>query len=249
MNRCLLVLNEVKVNIGDNVVLKDISIKINSSEIHVIMGPNGAGKSSLFKAICGHPNYIMEAKRCQICDEDILSLTPDLRAKKGLFMAFQHPCEIEGVTVSSFLRTIIKGFPENELSQLPAMKFYEHLYAFVEKVGLDKSFLTRSLNCGFSGGEKKRMEMLQLLLLQPKCILLDEIDSGLDIDALKIVVDTINTLKEAGSCLLIITHYSKLIDALQPNMIHLLQDGSIKKSGGIEMAKELEVSGYITDKQ
>ncbi len=249
MDKNLLSLTGLDVNIGEESILKNVCLNVERGEVHVLMGPNGAGKSSLFKAIVGHPTYAIVSGECEMSGESILELSPDMRAKRGLFMAFQHPCEIEGVSVSSFLRNIIKSFDNNELSKLPAMKFYEHLYSLVEKVGIDKSFLMRNLNCGFSGGEKKRMEMLQMLLLKPKCILLDEIDSGLDIDALKIVVDTVASLREEGSCFLIITHYSKLIDALKPNKIHLLQDRTIKKSGGAEIAQELEENGYFAEKQ
>ena len=224
-------------------VLKDFSLKINNGETHVIMGPNGAGKSTLAKVIMGHYKYKVTGGDILIDGESILDMSVDERAKKGLFLCMQDPTVIEGVSNSEFLRTArssITGEKENLYA------FIKNMEQSMKEVFLDSSMLHRSLNQGFSGGEKKKNEILQLKLLKPKYIILDELDSGLDVDSLRIVCENICKYMEENkdTSLLIITHYPRILEYLKPDFVHILKDGKIQKSGGMELALEVEKNGY-----
>jgi len=227
----------------DKVLLNNFDLKINNGEIHVIMGPNGTGKSTLAKVIMGHYKYKVNAGDILIDGKSILNLDVDERAKCGLFLCMQDPTVIEGVSNSEFLRTA-RGSITSEKVNL--YTFIKDMEAAMKDVSLDSSMLHRSLNMGFSGGEKKKNEILQMKFLKPKYIILDELDSGLDVDSLKIVCENINSyLKEnKEASLLIITHYPKILEYLKPDYVHILKDGNIKKTGGMELAIEIEKNGY-----
>lgn len=238
-------LNNVKVAIGEREVLQDFSLEIKPKEIHVLMGQNGAGKSSLAKAIVGHPDYKITHGEAFYCEERLETLSVEQRARKGIFMTFQDPCEIEGLTVANFLRTAIHNFPDNPISQYSASEFYNHLYKHLEQVGLSKDFTSRYVHKGFSGGEKKRLEMLQLLLFQPKLAILDEVDSGLDLDALKIVVETVKSLRQnQQTSFLVVTHSLDFIKSLAVSYIHLLKSGQLVCSGKDEIIEGIAREGY-----
>lgn len=228
---------------SDVPILEDFSLKINEGETHVIMGPNGTGKSTLSKVIMGHYQYEVNSGDICIDSESILHLSVDERAKKGLFLCMQDPTVIEGVSNSEFLRTARASLTGEKVNLYTFIKDMEQ---GMKDVSLDSNMLHRSLNHGFSGGEKKKNEILQMKFLKPKYIILDELDSGLDVDSLRIVCDNINSYmkenKEAS--LLIITHYTRILEYLKPDFVHILKDGSIKKSGGMELALEIEKSGY-----
>ena len=228
---------------SDKKILKNFSLKINDGEIHVIMGPNGVGKSTLSKVIMGHYSYEVNKGDILIDKESILPLTVDERAKKGLFLCMQDPTVIEGVSNSEFIRTAMSSKSEEKVN---LYKFVKSMEEAIEDVSLDKNMLHRSLNMGFSGGEKKKNEILQLKMLKPKYIILDEIDSGLDIDSLRIVCRNIKKYmkdnKEAS--LLIITHYPRILEYLKPDYVHILKDGKIIKSGDLNLALEIEKNGY-----
>ena len=228
---------------SDVVILDHLSLTIKEGETHVIMGPNGTGKSTLSKAIMGHYQYKITSGDILVDGESILDLTTDERAKKGLFLCMQDPTVIDGVSNSEFLRTARGSITGEKVNLYTFMKDME---SAMKDVSLDSSMLHRSLNKGFSGGEKKKNEILQMKFLKPKYIILDELDSGLDVDSLRIVCDNINQYmkenKEAS--LLIITHYPRILEYLKPNTVHILKDGTIQKSGGMELALEIEKEGY-----
>lgn len=240
-----LAIQNLTVSVADRVVLNELSLTICPGEIHVLMGPNGIGKSSLVKSIAGHGQYPCSKGQLTLNGRDITEFSPDARAREGLFLAFQYPSELEGITIANFLRTAIKAYPDNEAAHFSATQFYECLYGLMDRLGLQRSFTGRALNQGFSGGEKKRLEMLQMLLFKPKYALLDEIDSGLDMDALKMVSESVHSLKQNHQTgFLIITHYNRLVELLNPEKIHLLYNGQIKASGSKELLKKLETRGY-----
>lgn len=224
-------------------ILKDFNLQIEENQIHVIMGPNGSGKSTLAKTLAGHPDYIISNGRIDFLDKNLQLLNAEMRSKEGLFMAFQTPPEISGLTNFDFLHLIYnehqKHFLKKELSPI---EFLPIILKFFEKLNFNKDFLYRNLNEGFSGGEKKKNEILQLLILNPKLIILDEIDSGLDIDALKQICMILKS--EVRSSLLVITHNSKIIDLLNPDFVHIFFDGKIQKTGGAELANLLDQNGY-----
>ena len=224
-------------------VFKDLSLKLLSGEIHVLLGPNGVGKSSLLKLIAGYPDYNKGEGNIYLDNENISQALPEVRAQKGILVTFQDPCEIEGLSVANFLRTALKMFKDNPGNTWSATVFYQHLYELLDQVGLPRTFTSRSVNCGFSGGEKKRFELLQLLLFKPKFALLDELDSGLDVDARKQVVDTIKSLQGMRTGFLIISHDINFIRKLQPDHIHLLRNGLLETHGP-DFINEIEVKGY-----
>ncbi|HIC44247.1 MAG TPA: Fe-S cluster assembly ATPase SufC [Sulfurimonas sp.] len=240
----MLKIKQLQVEIGNKEVIKDLDLEVKPGEVHVIMGLNGTGKSTLLKAISG--SYETKTKgEMHFLDQDLLSLSADERAIKGVFMSFQNPIEIPGVNTIYFLRTSIneqkKARGEEELSSPLFMKELQEKMAFLE---IDKSILQRSLNVGFSGGEKKKSEILQMMMLKPTLILLDEIDSGLDIDALKSVAKGINSLMNPQTSLIIVTHYNRLLEYVKADYVHILHEGKIVKTGDSSLAKELEEKGY-----
>ncbi len=240
----MLNIKDLEVNIAGKNVLKDLNIRVNRGEVHVVMGLNGTGKSTLLKAISG--SYETQAKgQMDFLGESLLELSADERATRGIFMSFQNPVEIPGVNTIYFLRTAIneqrKARGEEEMSSVEFMKALQEKMDFLE---IDKNILQRSLNVGFSGGEKKKSEILQMMMLSPSLILLDEIDSGLDIDALKSVAKGINTLRTPENAMIIVTHYNRLLQYIEPDFVHILDHGKIVKTAGALLAKELEEKGY-----
>lgn len=245
----MLWINELKAEIDGKEVLKGLNLEIKPGEIHAIMGPNGSGKSSLSKIIAGHPDYSVtggEVKyEVQFDKKNLLDMAADERAKEGIFLAYQYPVEIPGVSNINFLRAsynaICKHHGTDEMNESDFLKFVE---TKLDSVKLNSSFLTRGVNEGFSGGEKKRNEILQMAVLQPRLAILDETDSGLDIDSLKVVAEAVNKLRSPDRAMLMITHYQRLLDFIVPDVIHVLVDGKIVKTGDRTLALELEKYGY-----
>ncbi len=231
------------VEIEGKEILKGVDLTINTNEIHVIMGPNGTGKSTLAQAIMGHPRYEVTAGTITLDGEDVLEMAVDERARAGIFLGMQYPSEVTGVTNADFLRSSMNAKRE-EGDEIPLMGFIRELDAKMEALEMDEDMATRYLNEGFSGGEKKRNEILQLTMLQPKFAVLDEIDSGLDIDALKVVAKGINSLRGEDFGCLIITHYQRLLDYITPDFVHVMIQGKVVQSGGAELAHKLEAEGY-----
>ena len=236
-------IKDLHVQIEGKEILKGVTLTINTNEIHAIMGPNGTGKSTLASAIMGHPKYEVTSGSITIDGEDVLAMEVHERAKAGLFLAMQYPSEITGVTNADFLRSGVNARRE-EGDEISLMKFIREMDSKMEVLEMDEDMATRYLNEGFSGGEKKRNEILQLMMLKPKFAVLDEIDSGLDIDALKIVSKGINQMRGEGFGCLIITHYQRLLDYITPDQVHIIMQGKIVKTGGPELAKKLEEQGY-----
>jgi len=240
----MLTIKDLKVSIADKDVIKGLDLDVNRGEVHVLMGLNGTGKSTLLKAIAGSYETQSEGEM-GFLDESLLSLNADERAVKGIFMSFQNPIEIPGVNIIYFLKTAIneqrKARGEEEMSSPDFMKALQEKMDFLE---MDKSILQRSVNVGFSGGEKKKSEILQMMMLSPKLILLDEIDSGLDIDALKSVAKGINALRTEDTAMIIVTHYNRLLEYVKPDFVHILDHGRIVKTGDASLAKQLEEKGY-----
>lgn len=243
MSAPYLKIENLHVSIDGKEILKDFNLEIKGGEIHAIMGPNGTGKSTLASAIMGHPKYEITSGKVELDGEDVLEMEVDERAKAGLFLAMQYPSEISGITNADFLRSAINAGRE-EGQELSLMKFIRKLDEKMELLEMDPAFQQRYLNEGFSGGEKKRNEILQLLMLEPKIAILDEIDSGLDIDALKVVSQGVNAMRGEEFGGLIITHYQRLLDYITPDKVHVMMQGRIVKSGGAELAKRLEAEGY-----
>ncbi len=236
-------IEDLHVAIDEKEILKGFNLEINGGEIHAIMGPNGTGKSTLASAIMGHPRYEVTEGSVKLDGEEVLEMEVDERAKAGLFLAMQYPSEVSGVTNADFLRTAINSRRE-EGDEISLMKFIRTLDDKMAKLDMDEAFAQRYLNEGFSGGEKKRNEILQLLMLEPKIAILDEIDSGLDIDALKIVAEGVNAMRGPEFGCLIITHYQRLLNYIKPDKVHVMMQGRIVKSGGPELAQRLEEEGY-----
>ena len=239
-------IKDVYANIGEKEILKGLSLELEAGKVHVIMGPNGAGKSTLSKTIVGH--YDVEVKSGDILykGESIVKSEPEERALKGIFMSFQNPVEVPGVNNAYFLRTAVNAKRKYEgKEELNAAEFLREAKKLANELGMKPELLNRSLNEGFSGGEKKRNETLQMLMLEPDFIILDEIDSGLDIDALRAVSEGINKLKDGKRTFLIITHYSRILDYVEPDLVHVLKDGKIIKTAGPELVGELEEKGYV----
>ena len=241
----MLEVKNLHVSINGNKILKGINLKINAGEVHAIMGPNGSGKSTLAQTLAGREEYVVTDGEVLYNGENLLELSPEDRARKGLFLAFQYPVEIPGVSNVNLLKTAlneIRKFHNEE--ELDAIDFLNLIKDKMKLVDLDESFLKRSVNEGFSGGEKKRNEIFQMAVLNPKLAILDETDSGLDIDALKVVANGVNKLKSKDNATIIVTHYQRLLDYIIPDFVHVLYDGKIVKSGGKELAFELEEKGY-----
>ena len=246
----MLKIKNLHASIGDKEILKGINLEVKAGEIHAIMGPNGAGKSTLASIIAGNENYEVTGGEITLDGEDLSELAPEERAHKGVFLSFQYPVEIPGVSVTNFMRTAInetrKANGQEEMSAKEMLKVIREKSELLE---IDRKFLSRSLNEGFSGGEKKRNEIFQMAMLEPKLAILDETDSGLDIDALRIVANGVNKLKSDKNAIIVITHYQRLLDHIVPDFVHVLFNGKIVKSGGKELAHELEEKGYDWIKQ
>ena len=241
----LVEIKNLEAAVGGKPILKGIDLTINPGEVHAIMGPNGSGKSTLSSVLAGRETYTVTGGSVLFDGKDLLDLSPEERACEGLFMAFQYPVEIPGVTTSYFLKAAVnairKHHGQDELDAMDFLKMVKEKMALLE---MDKTFLNRSVNEGFSGGEKKRNEIFQMAVLNPKFAILDETDSGLDIDALKIVANGVNALRGPERAILVVTHYQRLLDYIVPDFVHVLCDGRIVKSGGKELALELEKRGY-----
>ncbi|MBN8709990.1 MAG: Fe-S cluster assembly ATPase SufC [Verrucomicrobia bacterium 61-8] len=236
-------IKDLHANIGDREILKGLNLTIPKGEVHAIMGKNGSGKSTLAKVMAGHPSYEVTSGDVLLDGESLFGLEPDQRARAGLFLAFQYPMEIPGVTIANFIRAALQArLPEGE--ELEAVEYYKSLYAHMDALKMPRTFTSRSVNDGFSGGEKKRCEVLQLAMLKPAYAVLDETDSGLDIDALKIVAEGVNTLRSPDTGFLVITHYQRLLNYIVPDVVHVMVDGRIVRSGGKDLALKLEAEGY-----
>ena len=241
----MLSIKNLHASIGDKEILKGINLEVKAGEIHAIMGPNGAGKSTLASIIAGNENYEVTEGEISLDGEDLSDLAPEERAHKGVFLSFQYPVEIPGVSVTNFMRTAINETRKaNKLEEMPANEMLKFIREKSELLEIDRKFLSRSLNEGFSGGEKKRNEIFQMAMLEPKLAILDETDSGLDIDALRIVANGVNKLKSDKNAIVVITHYQRLLDYIVPDFVHVLYNGKIVKSGGAALAHELEEKGY-----
>ncbi len=224
-------------------ILKGVSLEIPKGEVHAVMGPNGSGKSTLSKVLCGHPDYEVTGGSAELDGQDLLSMTPDERSRAGLFLAFQYPVEVPGVTNANFLRAALQArLPQGET--LDAVAFYKELRAKMKQLGMDAKFTARAVNEGFSGGEKKRNDILQMLMLQPSYAILDETDSGLDVDALRIVSDGVNAMRAPFRSFMVITHYKRLLDYIRPDVVHVLYQGRMVRTGGFELVERIEQEGF-----
>ncbi|PWA11485.1 Fe-S cluster assembly ATPase SufC [Flavobacterium laiguense] len=241
----MLSIKNLHASIGDKEILKGINLEVKAGEVHAIMGPNGAGKSTLSSIIAGNDTYEVTNGEIFLDGEDLSDLAPEERAHKGVFLSFQYPVEIPGVSVTNFIRTAINETRKAKgQEEMPANEMLKVIREKSELLEIDRKFLSRSLNEGFSGGEKKRNEIFQMAMLEPKLAILDETDSGLDIDALRIVANGVNKLKSDKNAVIVITHYQRLLDYIVPDFVHVLYNGKIVKSGGAELAHELEEKGY-----
>ncbi len=237
----ILEIKDLHVEVEGKEILKGVNLVVNAGEVHALMGRNGSGKSTLSYTLMGHPRYEVTKGSVKYRGEDLLALPTDERARKGMFLAFQYPVAIPGVSVSNFLRSTVKARRQVDI---PVKEFRKELKEAMAKLGVKDEFLSRYVNDGFSGGEKKRLEILQMALLKPEMALLDETDSGLDIDALRTVSEGINALNNKDNAILLVTHYQRMLDYVSPGFVHVMQAGKIVKSGGSELAKELEAQGY-----
>ena len=236
-------IRDLVVSVGESKVVDGLSISVPAGEVHAIMGPNGTGKTSLSKAVAGHPDYKIVSGDVLLNGESIVGLAPDEIARKGFFLAFQYPVSIPGVSIANFIRACVNarrpgGDPVNPV------EFYKRLYEKMDALKMPRSFTARSVNDGFSGGEKKRCDILQMLMLEPSFAILDETDSGLDIDALRIVSEGVNAARGENIGMLLITHYHRLLEYIKPDAVHVMSGGRIVRSGGAELALELEEKGY-----
>ena len=241
MTENLLSIKDLKVNIEEKEILKGINLEIGEGEVHIIMGPNGGGKSTLAYALMGHPSYEIVQGEIKFKGEIINDLSADKRAKKGIFLSFQYPEEIPGVTVEEFLRTAKTSVTGETQKIIPFKKLLKEK---MELLDMKEEYASRYLNLGFSGGEKKKNEILQMSVLEPSLAILDETDSGLDVDAIRVVAEGVNKLKNDKRSILVITHYNKLLNYLNPDYVHILLDGRIVETGGLEIAKEIDETGY-----
>jgi Fe-S cluster assembly ATP-binding protein len=241
MSEILLEVKDLHVNAGEKEILKGVNLIVRRGEIHALMGPNGSGKSTLSNAIMGHPNYQITSGKVFFKGEDITVMATDEKAHKGIFLAFQYPVAIPGVTVTNFLRAILKA---KRGAEVPAKEFRAEMTEAMKQLSMDPSFAKRYVNDGFSGGEKKRCEMLQMAMMKPDLAILDETDSGLDIDALKVVCEGINRVHNPNMGMLIITHYQRMLNYVKPHFVHVFVNGRIVESGGAELVQILESEGY-----
>lgn len=241
----MLKIKNLHATIEDKEILKGINLEINAGEVHAIMGPNGSGKSTLSSVIAGKEEFEMTGGEIFFENEDLTELDPEERAHRGIFLSFQYPVEIPGVSVTNFMKASINAHRKSQgLPDMPANEMLKLIREKSEMLEIDRKFLSRSLNQGFSGGEKKRNEIFQMAMLNPKLAILDETDSGLDIDALKVVANGVNKLRSSNNAVLVITHYQRLLDYIIPDVVHVMMDGKIVKSGTKELAYELEEKGY-----
>jgi Fe-S cluster assembly ATP-binding protein len=241
----LLEIKDLHAGIEGREILKGLNLSVRKGEIHAIMGPNGSGKSTLAKVLTGHPTYEVISGEVLYEGKNLLELDPDERAREGVFLAFQYPVEIPGVSNSQFLRLAYnEKMRHTGREELDPLEFNDYLKEKMKIVEMDKSFVSRAVNVGFSGGEKKRNEILQMAVLEPKLAVLDETDSGLDIDALRIVAEGVNKLRSPENAVIVVTHYQRLLDYIVPDFVHVLAGGKIVKDGGKELALELEAKGY-----
>ena len=241
----MLEINQLCVSIGSESILKGIDLTIGRGEVHAIMGPNGSGKSTLSKVLAGHPDYTVTGGEVTYNDASLLPLNPTERAQQGVFLSFQYPVEIPGVTNINFLKASVNAIRQGQgKPTLDAIEFLSFIRAKCKQLEMDESFLYRAINEGFSGGEKKRNEMLQMIALEPQLAILDEADSGLDIDALRVIAAAVNSLRSENRSILLVTHYQRLLDYITPDYVHVLVNGKIIKSGDKSLALELELKGY-----
>jgi Fe-S cluster assembly ATP-binding protein len=241
----MLEINKLKTTVGDAEILKGLSLKVNAGEVHAIMGPNGSGKSTLAQVIAGHDDYIATDGTVQYDGQNLLELTPEERAREGVFLGFQYPVEIPGVNNAYLLKAAINAKRRHEgQSEVDAFEFLQLAREKMKNLDMDPSLLNRGVNEGFSGGEKKRNEILQMVMLEPRLAILDETDSGLDIDALKAVAKGINAMRSPDRAIIVITHYQRLLDYVEPDFVHVLSEGRIIRSGDKTLAQQLEDKGY-----
>jgi len=241
----MLTVKDLFVRVEDKEMLKGINLEVNAGEVHAIMGPNGSGKSTLANVIAGKDGYEVTGGSVTMDGMDLLDMSPEERAREGVFLAFQYPVEIPGVSNATFLKTALNEIRKHKgLEELDAMNFLKFMREKMKVVGIDEKLINRPVNQGFSGGEKKKNEIFQLQMLQPKLAVLDETDSGLDIDALKIVSSGVNLFRSKDNAVVVVTHYQRLLDYIVPDFVHVLVNGRIVKSGGKELALELEEKGY-----
>jgi len=241
----MLIIKNLHAGIGDNQILNGINLEVKAGEVHAIMGPNGSGKSTLASVLAGREEYEVTAGEVDFLKQNLLDLSPEDRARAGMFLAFQYPVEIPGVSTINFMKTALNQIRESRGQHaLDAVSFLKLMKEKMKLVDIDQSLLNRSLNEGFSGGEKKRNEIFQLAMLEPKLAILDETDSGLDIDALKVVANGVNKLRTSSNAVIVVTHYQRLLDYIVPDFVHVLYKGKIVKSGTKELALELEAKGY-----
>jgi Fe-S cluster assembly ATP-binding protein len=245
MNGVMLEIRNLQVRVEGKQILRGVNLKVGAGEVHAIMGPNGSGKSTLARALSGHPQYEVTGGEVAYEGKDLLAMDPDERAREGLFMAFQYPVEITGVNNAYFLKAALNARRQHHgQPELDAVEFMSYIRERAKLLDIDQSMLGRSVNEGFSGGEKKRNEIFQMAVLEPKLAILDETDSGLDIDALKTVANGVNSLRSPERAMIVVTHYQRLLNYIVPDHVHVLVDGRIVKSGGKELALELEAKGY-----
>lgn len=243
----VLIISNLRVSVGDKEILKGVDFKLHSGQIHAVMGPNGSGKSTLANTLAGHPSYIVSEGEVTLNGENMLTLSPDQRANKGLFLAFQYPSEISGLRVQNFLKAAYdQRFASAPDKKFPSvLEFRKHVEQVAEELEVKKELLSRGLNEGFSGGEKKRLEILQMALLEPKFAILDETDSGLDIDAIQAVAKGVRTvIAKNNTGILVITHYQRILKYLEPHVVHVMKNGIIERRGGKELVQEVEDKGY-----
>ncbi len=241
----LLEVKNLQVKVEDQEILKGLSLSVSPGQVHAIMGPNGSGKSTLARALAGHPAYEVTGGSVTYDGKDLLEMAPEDRARDGVFMAFQYPVEIPGIQNGYFLKAALNALRKHRGEQeLDAVEFMQFVRAKAKSLGMDQQMLSRSVNEGFSGGEKKRNEIFQMAVLEPRLAILDETDSGLDIDALKIVAEGVNALRSPNRAIVVVTHYQRLLDYIVPDFVHVLSGGRIVRSGGKELALELEAKGY-----
>ncbi len=241
----MLEINDLHVSVSGQEILKGIHLKVNAGETHAVMGPNGSGKSTLARVLAGHPSYTITKGQILYDGNNLLEMAPELRAREGVFLAFQYPIEIPGVSNTYFLKAAFNEIRTYRgLAEMDAVEFLDYLKEKIKWVEMDQSLINRPVNEGFSGGEKKRNEILQMAVLEPRLAILDETDSGLDIDALRIVAEGVNRLKRPDRSVILVTHYQRLLNYITPDYVHVLLDGRIVKSGGKDLALQLEAQGY-----